>query len=501
MEGYTQNPFKKIILAFAAFVFSFFVFPSFAHAASLYLSPSTGSYSAGATFTVGVYVSTTEAANAVSGSLSFSTANLEVSSLSTSGSIMSLWVQEPSYSNSAGSVNFEGVILNPGYTGTSGKVATITFKTKGSGTAAVSMPTGSVLANDGLGTNILSSRGSGSYTIGTAGEPPKEETPAPITAPPGAPSISSKTHPNPDGWYANSNPEFTWGLPRGVTGVNVLANQSAGTDPGTQSDGVMSRYTYTDVEDGTWYFHIRLQNEKGWGPVAHFKFQIDTVAPTPFTVSLPDGGLIKADAPTIRFETLSSDALSGISGYVFKVDGTEVARVEASKITEGGTFTLPNEASGEKTLVVEAFDQAGNKVETAPLPYTLQATEEPKEPLARPSSSFFSHFLNGLVAFAQYGVAGALMIVLLLSIAYVSYRVLKHTAVVLGEYHRYHKGGHSPYRRSLKYIHRGLGRDMVRLEKARRTRYLDEGSERAIRRLSKDIDSLRKDIGKEIDRL
>ncbi len=85
--------------------------------------------------------------NAVSGAISFPK-NLTVSSVSKANSIISLWTVEPTFSNSAGTVNFEGIVLNPGFTGDNGKVMSITFTAKSSGIAAVSYTSGSVLAND-----------------------------------------------------------------------------------------------------------------------------------------------------------------------------------------------------------------------------------------------------------------------------------------------------------------------------------------------------------------
>ena len=65
--------------------------------------------------------------NAASGVISFPADKLEVVSLSKTGSVFTLWVQEPSFSNSAGTINFEGIVLNPGFIGAAGKTPTIKF--------------------------------------------------------------------------------------------------------------------------------------------------------------------------------------------------------------------------------------------------------------------------------------------------------------------------------------------------------------------------------------
>ena len=86
-----------------ALIFLFFsVLPAVASAATLYFSPSSGSYAAGSVVTANIYVSSVDQAmNAASGVISFPADKLSVEALSKSGSVFSLWVQEPSFSNSA----------------------------------------------------------------------------------------------------------------------------------------------------------------------------------------------------------------------------------------------------------------------------------------------------------------------------------------------------------------------------------------------------------------
>ena len=139
-----------------------------AHAANLNFSPASGTYAEGSTFSVSVsVVSPTQSINAVSGTITFPNDKLQVVSISKSNSIVSFWSPGfPSFSNSAGSVSFEGVIFNPGYVGANGKIITIIFKTKASaGSASVVFGRGSVLANDGQGTEVISSLGSAVFSL------------------------------------------------------------------------------------------------------------------------------------------------------------------------------------------------------------------------------------------------------------------------------------------------------------------------------------------------
>src|SRR3989344_2051660 len=186
-----------IIFSFALFILA----PISAHAAALNFSPPSGSYIVGSTFSVNITVeSADQAMNAASGIVSFPWDKLEVISTSKQGSIFSLWPAEPSFSNSQGTVSFEGIVLNPGYTGASGKILAITFRTRNAGQANLSFSSGSVLANDGTGTNILNGMRVAVFTIANAGETP----PAPqseVSVASGIPfNIMSPTHPDKTGW-------------------------------------------------------------------------------------------------------------------------------------------------------------------------------------------------------------------------------------------------------------------------------------------------------------
>ncbi|MFH1583236.1 MAG: cohesin domain-containing protein, partial [Candidatus Falkowbacteria bacterium] len=345
------------------FLFVFFS-ANAVNAASLYLSPSTGSYEVGKTFSVSVFVSSSDQAmNAADGVISFPTDIIEVSSLSKSGTIFNLWVQEPGFSNSAGTVNYEGVVMNPGFTGAGGKIITINFKAKAEGQATLIFSSGSVLANDGEGTNILSSLGGAKFNITLpAPKEPVAEKEVIISAPgintPAAPIVTSLTHPDQEKWYSNNNPEFNFTLPKGITGVNVLADKNSNTDPGIRSDGLFSSYTYEDVDDGSWYFHVRLRNGYGWGGIIHYRFQIDTEPPAPFAIQFIDGR--ETDKPQIRIYFNTTDNLSGIDYYTIDYGGNDSPKITAVEMVDKNSYTLAPLPVGRRQINVIAFDKAGN---------------------------------------------------------------------------------------------------------------------------------------------
>ena len=171
---------KTLIISIITLVF----LPFAANAATLYITPSGGTYKSGELFSVLVNVNTlSKSINAASGQLNFDSAKLEVVSLGYSNSIFTLWTQGPAFSNSAGSITFSGGLPSPGFTGPSGAVLRVTFKPKGVGQAAVNFASGSILANDGKGTNILDGFSGGVFNVVASAAKPSETPSAGKPAP------------------------------------------------------------------------------------------------------------------------------------------------------------------------------------------------------------------------------------------------------------------------------------------------------------------------------
>lgn len=354
MEGILKI---KNILLFVVLVSAIFGIGQIAYAANIYFSPSTGSYTVGSTISLSVYVSSSDQAmNAASGVLSFPQDKLEVISLSKTDSIFTLWVQEPSFSNSAGTVNFEGIVLNPGFTGASGKVITINFRVKAAGTALLNFSSGSVLANDGQGTNILTSLGNASFSLGGA-EPsvPEATTPSEAVGTPAAPQVSSPTHPDPNKWYAASDAKFTWSVPSDVTAVRLLVGKIPQAVPTVYYSPAVSSKELSDLADGIWYFHVRLRNSVGWGGVSHFRFQIDTEKPTRFEISEVERKDLTD--PKAKFIFDAKDDTSGIDHYEIQIDNgsPQVWQDDGSH-----RYETPVLEPGKHTLIAKAVDKAGN---------------------------------------------------------------------------------------------------------------------------------------------
>ena len=347
-----------------------------AQAATLYFVPSTGVSGIGGNFSVGVYVSSADQAmNAASGVVSFPQDKLEVASISKTGSIITLWVQEPAFFNQNGTVNFEGIIPNPGFIGSGGKIVILNFRTKAAGTAAVTFSSGSVLANDGLGTNILTGLGSASFSLSNIpSSAPEATVPSTVAGAPAAPQIRSSTHPDSSSWYQATKAVFDWDVPEDVTAVRLLVGKLPQATPTVTYSPPIASKEIDDFEDGIWYFHAQFKNEKGWGGIAHFRFQIDTQPPDPFSVEFVHGKEIFDPSPIINFNT--TDALSGIRYYKIKIGSGDFFEVDPDLILSNPYALLPQNP-GKNTVVVQAYDKAGN-TSTAAEEFEILALESPK---------------------------------------------------------------------------------------------------------------------------
>ena len=358
MQEEKNNQLKLKIKSGVIFCAIIFLFVGLkAQAATLTFSPASGSYQNGKTFSASVFVASAEQAmNAASGIINYPADKLEVLSVSKSGSIISLWVQEPSYGS--GQVEFAGIVLNPGYKGASGKILTINFKAKSIGKAAVNFSSGSVLANDGQGTNILSSMGSAQFTLGATAQTPEPQlapTPAQPNTP-AAPNINSPTHPDPTKWYSANDVELIWPLPAGITSARVLLGQIPVVIPTVTYVSPISSKEIEDVEDGQWYFHVQLRNRLGWGEVSHFPIKIDTKRPDLEISEIPREDFTQ---PKVKFSFNASDAMSGIDYYEVQIDNAQ-----SQLWRDDGRHTFETQAlnPGRHVLLVKVFDKAGNSV-------------------------------------------------------------------------------------------------------------------------------------------
>ncbi len=361
------------IFSIMALSFLFGFFPLTTNAATLSFSNPADLYNVGSTFTVNVYVeSSDQAMNAASGAVSFPWTTLEVVSLSKVGSIFSLWPEEPSFSNKTGTVNFEGVAPNPGFTGANGKILSITFRAKTAGTANVSFSSGSVLANDGTGMNILTGSRVAVVNIGAKSSLPPVSGAKETISEDNAPIIISSTHPDQTKWYKNNRPEFSWALPSNTLEVRTLIGTLPKSEPTIGYAPPISNKKINTLSDGTYYFHLQIRTSAGWSGVAHYRVNIDTTPPKEFSITFPHGTKGLEPQPIILFNT--TDSGSGVSHYDIKVGDGGPERM--APIAVSNPYSLPAQYPGTYTVTVAAVDRAGNTT-NASADFMVEGIEAP----------------------------------------------------------------------------------------------------------------------------
>lgn len=167
------------IILFLLFAFS----PFIAQAATLSISPQSGTFEVGERVIVKVVVSSNDVQfNAVSGNILFPSSIFAIESVSKTNSILNFWVTEPVVLKSSNTVKFEGISLG-GFQGFTGTVVTVALRALNVGSGKVVFQSGQILANDGQGTDITGNLVSATFSVVEAKIKPKVQELEPISEP------------------------------------------------------------------------------------------------------------------------------------------------------------------------------------------------------------------------------------------------------------------------------------------------------------------------------
>lgn len=343
---------NKIILigiGLALFFGFGFVMPANASGASLYLSPNRGTFYIGSTFDVSIFVNTAgNSINAVKADLQFDPRKLQLVNPTGGKSFISVWVAFPSYSNTDGTLTFQGGMPTPGIKTSAGLVSTVTFRAIAQGETKIQFINSSqVLLDDGNGTNVLDSLNAGSYLISVL--------------PPEGPKISSSTHFDSNKWRKNNNPTFSWEKEKGVAGFSYSIDLDPEGVPDSVSEGNLTSVSYAGLKDGIWYFHIKAEKQGAWGGTSHYVALIDTTPPASFALKVDPSEKTSVSQPVVSF--VATDTLSGMDHFEIKViDLTpERNKTDGSFFIEASSpYQLPHLDVGKYMIAARAFDKAGN---------------------------------------------------------------------------------------------------------------------------------------------
>lgn len=346
---------KQSFLFFLAV--SVFLDPSLVEAASLSLSPQTRSLHAGDRITVSVYANAGGTpVNAVSGTVSYDPSSLEAVSVGKTSSIVTLWVQEPSITS--GNVSFEGVIPNPGFSGSLGKIVDVVFRAKKEGSTALLITNASVLANDGLGTEVLTGTSGSTFSIATTDQTAPveiQEDAAPSSRKePVLLSITSSTHPDPLAWHNKNTGTFGFVLPQGTEAIRLILSRFATAKPSVVYRPALSEKTLDAIPEGTTYLLMEALVNGSWSEPASYQIKVDTIAPE--LSQIQERTRTDATDPVVELLVSAKDAGSGMSKFFVSVDGgAEQGR------TLGEPLRVGPLSPGAHTITVFAADRAGNR--------------------------------------------------------------------------------------------------------------------------------------------
>lgn len=337
--------------AFAAILaLLFFASGNFASAqgAKIYINPGSGSFSVDSTFDISIFIDTGEdAINAVDVQVKFPPDKLQIINPSAGTSFISLWLQQPTFSNKDGTISFIGGVPEKGIKTSSGLVSTITFRAKSSGRAVVEIGEQSaILAADGKGTNILGSVARAVFTL--------------VPKSPGGPKVFSTTHPDQGTWYNKNNITVAWDNEEGVSGYSYILSRNPTEIPDNVQDSDETSIDFTDLKDGVWYFHLKQQVAGIYGNTTHYQIKIDTTPPAEFKPKI--NLLTAAVTRQAMLSFFTTDALSGIHHYEVSVFDRSKEFGEAPFFVEATSpYRIPDVAVGRALrVVVRAFDNAGN---------------------------------------------------------------------------------------------------------------------------------------------
>lgn len=242
-----------------------------------------------------------------------------------------------------GEVRIACGVPNPAFSEPEGIVAQIVLRPRHAGSYTLRfLDETQVLANDGLGTDVLRQSTDATYQV--------LDRQASTTIPRGA--IFSYTHPNSSRWYRARAAHFSWPHEAGHT-YRYALDRSVVTVPrdGAQTDA--SSVALFVPEDGEYFFHL-LDRIPGDGErVSHFQIRVDATPPPPPTIAVSNENPRVGE--TVRFEFTSREPQEGLRrGFYLRIGERGMF------IPIENSFVVPFLRSGAYPITVRSFDQAGN---------------------------------------------------------------------------------------------------------------------------------------------
>lgn len=287
-----------------------------------------------------------EAINAVSAVINYDPKVVEILDIVTTNSFCDpSFFLEKEINKEKGKVRIVCGIPNPGFSDAIGTVAELLIQPLGSEAISLEFAEETqVLANDGLGTNVLRMVTNGYYQIVRQKFATADiQNPIPIF---------SANHPNSNRWYKNKNIKLSWPELSGGTYFYTL-NRNPNPSAEDKILSTTNNYLDTVIDEGIYYFHLQAKDSSGKsGQVSVFKIMVDSTPPLPPKILASSVTIKKGD--TVRLDFTSEDTLSGLqSGFYVKIN-------EGIFLPIKPPFYIPFLESGEYPIVIRVFDKANN---------------------------------------------------------------------------------------------------------------------------------------------
>ncbi len=325
------------------------------HNATLHLLPDNGNFNTGDTERVVIQLLTGgETINAVQTTIAYDTDKITVTDILTANSFCQLFpIRAVDVAN--GKATIACGLPTPGYNKTAGTVAELLLHLKQSGTFSLKFENSEVLANDGLGTNVLGSTTDAEYHV--IDSPPASPAPAqqsgePVVMP--TLSVFSPTHPNSEQWYNQRDVKFTWPQASGYKYAHRFDQK-----PSSEQDGLAvtadNALSVTAPNDGVFYLHLAAIKAGVVGPATTSLVRIDATPPQKVELKASQTEVKPGDI--VQLISSSKDETSGSQpAYSLRVNGGPF-------LTVGPSLNYSFNSPGTYTLVIRAFDNAGNYAE------------------------------------------------------------------------------------------------------------------------------------------
>lgn len=318
---------------------------------TLKIKPDSGVYNIGDSQTISVIVKTGgEAINAIDTILRYDPTVLHIDSVSTDNSFCSpdLFITK-SIDNNLGIIDIACGVSGNGFSEDQSVLADITFTPIKEGLSQIIFDDGTtVLAADGLGTNVLRYMTGASYDV-------FDKKKLGILSKIPIPVMFSTSHPNSSQWYNSRIVNVDW-----VAEPNTIylyrLDTSTSTDTSLYNVTASNYFTTTAPKDGIYYFHLALKKDGIIGPTKIIKINIDTEAPNIPTIRASSLNVKKGEI--VRLEFGGQDGFSGIQkNFYIKVD-------DGIFLPTAQKLYIPFDKSGQHIITLRIFDNAENYSET-----------------------------------------------------------------------------------------------------------------------------------------